>query len=401
MIDRDELLETLTDEDVINIMQDLGSDGYIPDGQGNYYFQTVCHGGDSYKLIYYTDTKILRCFTCCNFLSLYDVIIGALGLQNDSEGFKQAFNYVCNYKGIKNTREKRKSIVRGKKKKEDEDMVFLKLHKIKRTDNREIKQFPACNDSILNMFDDYYPNSWYEEGISPRIAQFFEIKMYISQRKAIIPHRDYYGNLVGIRVRNFKEELVNNNRKYMPLTIEKFTYKYPMNFNLYGIYQNKKNIKLFKKVIIFESEKSVLHYASIYGQENNIALATCGMTLSNYQIFLLLSLGVNEIIIAYDKQYELDKLDYYENKENNNISFTEEEKVEHRKKKEEYNGYFKRIIKAYSVINGRSNLSVISCFDNRLDYKDAPIDKGKQVFEELYNERYMVTNTEELEAEML
>jgi hypothetical protein len=127
-------------------------------------------------------------------------------------------------------------------------------------------------------------------------------------------------------------------------------------------------------------EKSVLLYASIYGQENNIAVATCGMTFSLYQRDLLISLGITEIIIAYDMQYELDKI----NKQN-------------KKKWEEYCGYFKRLIKIAKMTMDYCNVSVISCWDDRLNYKDSPIDNGKEIFEQLYKERFLITNIEELE----
>ena len=41
-------------------------------------------------------------------------------------------------------------------------------------------------------------------------------------------------------------------------------------------------------------------------------------------------------------------------------------------------------------------MSVIFCEDNRLDYKDSPIDKGKEVFCELNQESYVIVNEEEL-----
>lgn len=388
-INRDELLEMLTDEDIKEIISDLGGN-YKTENDNEIIFSSICHHSDSYKLYYYKQSKIFHCFSNCGSLSLYDVILNALDLNNDSDGFYEAFKYVCNFKGISLYGKKRKGI--AKREKEDTDLIFLNLHK-KNKIKKEIKRLPSYSETVLKLFDNYYPRQWYEEGISEDVAEFFEIKMYMSSNKTIIPHRDYFGNLVGIRNRNFFEKYNDKGMKYMPLTIEKLTYKYPMNYNLYGIYQNKENIRKFKKAIIFESEKSVLKYGTYYGQDNNIALATCGMTLSLYQIFLLLSLGVNEIIIAFDKQYDLEKLDYFEQNES---TLTSEQRIEYKKKKEEYNNYFKRIVKIYNTTEGYCNLSIISCWDDRIDYKDAPIDKGEDVYEELYQERYMVVDSQEL-----
>ena len=81
-------------------------------------------------------------------------------------------------------------------------------------------------------------------------------------------------------------------------------YNHPLSFNLYNLNNSKDNIKALKKVIIFEGEKSSLLYASYFGEENDISVAVCGSSLITYQVKLLLSLGVEEIIIAFDKQFQ-------------------------------------------------------------------------------------------------
>ena len=55
---------------------------------------------------------------------------------------------------------------------------------------------------------------------------------------------------------------------------------------------------------MFEGEKSCILYPSYFGIENDISVACCGSNLSNYQVQLLLNLGVDEIIIAFDKQFK-------------------------------------------------------------------------------------------------
>jgi DNA primase len=71
--------------------------------------------------------------------------------------------------------------------------------------------------------------------------------------------------------------------------------------NLYGLNWNKDHIKTIKKAIIVEGEKSVLLYASYFGWDNNICVACCGSSISAYQVQFLLDLGVEEIVIAFDK----------------------------------------------------------------------------------------------------
>jgi len=373
-VDRNELINLITTEDIINILKDLGSDNYKLDDKGNIYFNTVCHGGNSNKLYYFTDSKFFQCFTCCGSLSLFDVIMSAKRID-----FIESYNYICNFKGISRFKKLKKGL--QKREVQNKDLDFLKLHLYKK-ENRII-QLPTYDKYILNMFDDYIPLSWHNEGIKDEIADIFQIKFYINQNKAIIPHYDINGNLVGIRGRTFYKHEVENGKKYIPVTIQNLTYKYPMSFNLYGIFQNQDNIKQFKKAIIFESEKAVMLYSSYYGQENNISIALCGMSLSLYQRDLLLSLGIEEIIIAFDKQYQ--------------IEFIDDENIDKNTKTwKEYENYIKRLIKISEMLMPYCNVSIVVCWDFRIGYKDSPIDCSKEIFEELYRERYYIDDLEEL-----
>lgn len=54
---------------------------------------------------------------------------------------------------------------------------------------------------------------------------------------------------------------------------------------------------------MFEGEKSPLLYSSYFKSENDISVACCGSSLSMYQVQLLLDLGINELVIAFDKQF--------------------------------------------------------------------------------------------------
>ena len=373
-MDRDELINLITTEDIIEILKDLGSNNYKLDDKGNIYFNTVCHNGDSNKLYYFSDTKFFQCFTCCGSLSLFDVVMSAKGID-----FIESYNYICNFKGI--SRFKKLKIGLQKREVQNKDLDFLKFHLYKK--ENQIIQLPTYDKYILNIFDDYVPLSWYKEGINDEIALFFQIKFYISQNKTIIPHYDINGNLIGIRGRAFFKHETENGKKYMPVTIQNLTYRHPIQYNLYGIFQNQENIRKIKKAILFESEKSVMLYGSYFGQENNISLALCGMSFSLYQRDLLLSLGVEEVTICFDKQYQIELIDDKNIDKNSKVW-------------REYENYIKRLIKISEILMLYCNISVVTCWDKKLNYKDAPIDHGKEIFEQLYRERYYIDNIEEL-----
>ena len=377
-MDRDELLKLVTEEDVINILTELGDGSYKRQGN-NLSFNTYnCHGGDSNnKLWYYPETHTFKCWTCNESKSLFDIIGGLLCLS-----FSESYKWLCNYKGVKNSRQQ----FRGFKSRDSEnkDLEFLKLHSYKPKQNEII--LPTYDDRVLRNFDKAIEESWYEEGINDEeVLDKFEILYNYYDGSVIIPHRSPSGEFVGCIRRSFNKKEVEDGKKYMPLTWGNITYKYPKAWNIYGYYQNKENIERYEKCIIYEAEKATLHYGSIYQQENNIALSLGGMNMSKYQAKLLIDLHCKEITIALDCQYRQELID------------REEDTQEVREAKAEFNLYIKKIIKIYNMLKNYTLVSVIMDFKNRLDYKDAPIDKGQEVWEELYNEREIINDEKELE----
>ena len=189
----------------------------------------------------------------------------------------------------------------------------------------------------------------------------FEIQYDIYNDRIIIPHRYVNGDLIAIRCRNLDERLVETGRKYMPIIVDGKTLSAPTSQYLYGLYQNMENIQRLKRVILVESEKAVLQYETMY-PDYNIAVALSSSNLSMWQVDILKSLGVEEVIIALDKEFD--------------NSGTREEML-----------YAMKIDK--SLVNKLSLFDVSIIWDYRglLDRKDSPLDKGKQVFEKLYQDR--------------
>ena len=114
---------------------------------------------------------------------------------------------------------------------------------------------------------------------------------------------------------------------------------------------------------MFESEKSCLLYRTYFGADNDISVACCGSNLIRYQFNLLKSLGVSEVIIAFDKQFQEigDK---------------------------EYKQWTKKLTEIDKKYSSEALISFI--FDktgDRLNYKASPIDQGKELFLQLFSER--------------
>ena len=110
-------------------------------------------------------------------------------------------------------------------------------------------------------------------------------------------------------------------------------------------------------------EKSCLKYASMFGADNDISVATCGSNLIQHQVDLLRQYGVREIVIAFDKQF----------KEPNDNEFKQ---------------WTKKLTALHNKYSKLVNISFI--FDKKgdmLGYKDAPVDAGAEIFMKLFKER--------------
>ena len=163
-----------------------------------------------------------------------------------------------------------------------------------------------------------------------------------------------------------KEAMDKFQKQYLfSCQIGKVLYTHPLQFNLYGIYEHQNGIIRRRSAIIAEAEKSVLLDEGYYGEWSN-CVACCGSTFNKYHISLLTDiLGANEIVVALDKEYT-------------------DWRTEKAKK---YRNKIERMCKKYS---NRASFSYIWDFDNLLNEKDSPFDKGKEVFEELYKNRIKV-----------
>ena len=344
-----EIIEMLTDEDVINIFSELTSQQPKKHKSGLIFLTDICHGGDSFKLYYYSKSKTFHCFSGCNKnYSVFDLVKKALNCE-----FPQAFHYVCSKLGISVS-----SFQTGFQERKVDNSFINRFKKQQKQVIEIEKRDPKILDSFFNMCH----QSWIDDYISIETMFKFNIKFDIERYRIIIPHYDINNDLIGIRCRNLKPELVEQGKKYMPIVVNEVMYNYPTSMNLYGINMNKENIKKYKKVIILESEKGVLQHGTFY--DNSIAVAISGSSLHSYQIEMLRNLGVEEVILGLDKE------------------FTNE--IEEEEYKERIRRSFVHQLAPYF------NVSIIWDTENKLEHKMSPTDKGKETFEELYKNRAMI-----------
>ncbi len=353
-----DLREQLTDEMIKEILGQFNVEPVLED-ETSITFPTCCHNleGGSPKLIYYKNTKLFHCYTeCAASFDIFTLLQKMYSLRGQEITLKQAVS-ICNL-DTSNIR--------------PEDRAYNCIEDIKYM--QEINNFyipdisagaiKTYDKSVLNKYSFNYMGlmPWIEEGISVNALQRFSISYDKRHEAIIIPNFDYYGQLIGVRGRFFRPEDIAKG-KYRPIYDNGVLYNHPTGRTFYGIYENHKNIERKKTAVIFEGEKSVLHFETIYGAKDNIALATLGQNITKDHIQFLLKMKVNHIILAYDTDYE----DY--------AQLAEVEK----KYKE------KALILAPFF-----NVSYLIDDEFLLPYKSSPIDGGKDIFERILAKRRIV-----------
>lgn len=203
------------------------------------------------------------------------------------------------------------------------------------------KVFPPDYMSRYEKRDDKL-DIWRQEGITDASMDKFQV------------YYDGFSDRLVYPIRNVDGEIVNiGGRTLDPLWKEKkqskYCYFYPWGTmdTIYGLAENRESILEKREIVLFEGCKSVL-VADGWGIHNTGAILTSH--LNPHQLKILVKLGVR-VVFALDKDVLVRK--------DHNIS----------KLKQYVN---------VEYLWDRADL---------LDEKDAPVDKGQEVFKQLYDER--------------
>ena len=183
---------------------------------------------------------------------------------------------------------------------------------------------------------------WRDEGITPEAMKKFDVRFDPFSNRIVFPLRDNNGNIINVIGRTVDPG-------FKAKGLRKYTYFFPLgNLDmLYGFSDAKEAIAAKKEVILFESAKSVMLCYG-WGVRNTGAILTSH--LNDDQRKFLIKLGM-PVVFALDKDAN---------------PFTD---------------------KNIKKLRRYCNVSVIVDQEGDLDAKDSPADKGKDVFEKLYNGR--------------
>lgn len=214
----------------------------------------------------------------------------------------------------------------------------IKKRRTKIIDLNEIEPNEELEEEILRDYQIAPMPWWRNEGMKDWVQREFEVGFDLQSQRIIFPIRNKEGKLIGVKGRT----VVDHDMKYL--------YLHPCNksIELFNLHRALPFIRETGRVFVFESEKSTM-YATQHGYPESVAI--CGDDLDAVQAQLLKSLGKDiQIIFSMDKDKEVDFI------------YKQCKKVT------------RRDVYAMMDVNGL------------LGEKDSPVDKGKEIWEQLVNE---------------
>lgn len=284
MLNVESIKNQINEDNVIILMDSLGAD-FNYQSQDQIRFKSICHNSNSYKLYYFINTNSFYCFREGKSFDAISLVQHVKHID-----FNQAVSYICSLLHLQV----------GQIEQNEQLDNWAELRRFLPNAEPEPDKLLTYDKSILSLFDHLYPQEWLDYGISEDTLDKFGIGWYARQACISIPVI-FNGQLVGVRGRYTREQDVVKG-KYRPIcTLDGTVLKFPSSACLYGYDQNKDAIEKSRQVVLFESEKSVLKAPS-YNFHN--ALAVFGSNISRQHIQLLIELGVNDVVLAFDSDYK-------------------------------------------------------------------------------------------------
>lgn len=300
--------------------------------RGNDYFaHCPLHRDDTPSLSFTPSKNSYYCFSC-------GASGGMIGYLMDFEGmeFEDAVEKAA---GLAN--------IDMSKMCQSKTMILLKKWRIflQSKQKKEVYKHPIIPMTAFTKFSKEEVPEWLEEGISQEVIDLFDIRIDNYSNRIVYPVYDIDGNLINIKGRTRYEN-------YKKLKLPKYMNYYTVGVMDYfqGLEKTLKYIKEQNEIIIFESIKSVM---KAYGWGYKNCVSAEKHTLTPEQISLLVKLKVN-VVFAYDSD----------------VSYNDGEVKEN-----------------IDMLRKVTNVYVISDKDLLLGgstTKNAPVDCGQDIWEELY-----------------
>lgn len=275
---------------VPDILQEIGC--HHIKYHSNKYWTCGNYDGDNQQAITVYDNENLNCINYTRDLGTPSDLL-SLVCFNKQCSFFEGLKFICNYLGIDYYHDFDNDV--------PESLRITKLIYEMQQDTLDIEDKPLkpISEKILNYYQSYVNDLFKNDGIDYLTQQEFEISYDSETNRITIPIRDELSNLCGVKGRLFKQDLTENEQKYLyiePCGRSKI---------LYGLYKTYSYIKQFNKCFITESEKGVMQLWSM-GIYNSVGIG--GKKISSQQIEKLTRLGV-DLVLCFDKDVTMKEIE--------------------------------------------------------------------------------------------
>ena len=233
-------------------------------------------------------------------------------------------------------------------------MAFLRTARESRKKSEESKMqicHKRLDDNELTKYQDTISIDWLNEGISAETQKLFGVRFDNKSNRIVYPVYDINGNLINIKgrtiIKDYKEFKIPKYINYYPVGV--MDYFQSLNITL-------PYVEGEKELIIFESVKSVMK-AYQWGYKNCASAEKHNLTKQQENLAASLKC---DIVFAYDTD-----VNYFDNDVKKSID------------------KLKKVTNVY-IINDTQKLLGGS------ETKNAPVDLGKDIWEQLYSEKERV-----------
>ena len=162
---------------------------------------------------------------------------------------------------------------------------------------RRTNKVNTYDDSVLDCYVNCGNTRFLADNISLLSQKFFDIRYDIESQGIVIPIRNQFGQLMGVKER-FNYDVPDGEMKYF------YAIPCSMSQTLFGYSQNYEFL-VDNTIYIFEAEKSCMQCYS-YGIRNCVSLGSGSISIQ--QVKILLELNPKRIIFLHDVGYGLENI---------------------------------------------------------------------------------------------
>lgn len=216
--------------------------------------------------------------------------------------FAETMKYIHGLLGLKYTFKKEEP--KKEEEKYDPLAIFKRAASKKKCRNVLDCTFEVLDESVLTDLVPMIHIDIYKEGITPRTIKKFGLCYSYRWRRTVFPIRWWLtGELLAYNARTSIEN-------YDMFDIPKYwlTPGYQKQNNLYGLWENLKDIERAKYITLLESEKNVCKRDSRF---DSTCVALQGHSISDEQVRIILGIdGLQEVVIAMDNDIAIEEIRY-------------------------------------------------------------------------------------------